>query len=219
MSALDTFLVNLRYSSITTHLVDMLPGAALAAVLFACLRPWRKRRLAARGLQSAALREIVLLLFWMFCGGMAVITLTPRWFGFGSILRYGLPPDLTVFGAEGTAVFHPGDINLIPFQTFGQLRYVLLGNIIMFVPFGFFPGLLFRSFNWKRALLSGFCITAFIECWQLCVGRAFDIDDLLLNTLGAFCGWLLALAVQRLFPGFAARLLVSPAIPSYKRGT
>lgn len=220
MSALDTFLVNLHYSSITTHLVDMLPGAALAAVLFACLLPWRKRRLAARGLQSAALREIVLLLFWMFCGGMAVITLAPRWFGFGSILRYGLPPDLTVFGAEvGTAIFRPGDINLIPFQTFGQIRYVLLGNIVMFVPFGLFARLLFRGFGWKRALLTGVCITAFIECWQLCVGRAFDIDDLLLNTLGAFCGFLLALAIRRLLPGFAARLLVSPAIPSCKRGT
>ncbi len=213
---MNTLLHNLHYSSITTHVLDMLPGAVLAASLFLCLRPWRKRRLAARGLQSAPLREAALLLFWMFCGGMAVITLAPRWFGFGSVLRYGLPPDLTVFGLDGgTAVFRPGEVNLIPFQTFGQIRYVLLGNIVMFVPFGLFPGLLFRSFGWKRALLAGFCVTAFIECWQLCVGRAFDIDDLLLNTLGAFCGWLLALAVQRLFPHFAARLLVSPTIPSY----
>ena len=208
---MNTLLLNLLYSSITTHLVDMLPGAALAAVLFACLRPWRKRRLAAQGLQSAPLRETALLLFWMFCGGMAAITLTPRWFGFGSVLRYGLPTGLTVFSADGgiVSVFSPGDINLIPFQTFGQIRYVLLGNIIMFVPFGFFPGLLWHNFNWKRALITGFCITAFIECWQLCVGRAFDVDDLLLNTLGAFCGWLLAQAVRRLVSRFAEKLLVT----------
>lgn len=207
---MNTLLLNLLYSPITTHLVDMLPGAALAAVLFACLRPWRKRRLSARGLRSTPPREILLLLFWLFSGGMAAITLTPRWLGFGSVLRYGLPPAVTVFSADGGAsLFAPGDINLTPFQTFGQIRYVLLGNIVMFVPFGLFPGLLFRGFNWKRALLSGFCVTAFIECWQLCVGRAFDIDDLMLNTFGAFCGWLLALALRRLFPRFFERLLLS----------
>ncbi len=207
---MNALLHNLLYSSITTHLVDMLPGAVLAAVLFACLRPWRKRRMAARGLRSGPPREIFLLLFWMFSGGMAAITLTPRWLGLGSLLRYGLPPAVSVFSAEaGAALFAPGEINLIPFRTFGQIRYVLLGNIVMFVPFGLFPGLLFRGFGWKRALLTGFCVTAFIECWQLCVGRAFDIDDLMLNTLGAFCGWLLALALRRLLPRFSERFLLS----------
>ncbi len=207
---MNTLLRNLLYSNITTHVLDMLPGAVLAAVLFACLRPWRKHRLAARGLRSTPLREAALLLFWLFCGGMAVITLTPRWLGFGSALRYGLPPAVTVFGTDGGAsLFSPGEINLIPFQTFGQIRYVWLGNIVMFLPFGLFPALLFRGFGWRRALVAGFCVTAFIECWQLCVGRAFDIDDLLLNTLGAFCGWLLALALRRLFPRFFERFLLS----------
>ena len=210
MCALDIMLS--RYA-IVRNTMDMSTGSVLAAVVFACRRPWRKRRLAARGLQSVPLRESALLLFWLFCGGMAVITLTPRWLSFLGTLRYGLPPDITVFGADGTALFRPGDINLIPFQTFGQVRYVLLGNIVMFVPFGLFPGLLFRGFGWKRALLTGFCVTAFIECWQLCVGRAFDIDDLLLNTLGAFCGWLLALALRRIFPRFSAKLLASTQLP------
>ena len=207
---MNTLLRNLLYSNITTHVLDMLPGAVLAAGLFACLRPWRKHRLAARGLRSTPPREAALLLFWLFCGGMAVITLTPRWLGFGSALRYDLPPAVTVFGTDGGAsLFSPGEINLIPFQTFGQIRYVWLGNIVMFLPFGLFPALLFRGFGWRRALVAGFCVTAFIECWQLCVGRAFDIDDLLLNTLGAFCGWLLALALRRLFPRFFERFLLS----------
>ena len=207
---MNTLLRNLLYSNITTHVLDMLPGAVRAAVLSACLRPWRKHRLAARGLRSTPPREAALLLFWLFCGGMAVITLTPRWLGFGSALRYGLPPAVTVFGTDGGAsLFSPGEINLIPFQTFGQIRYVWLGNIVMFLPFGLFPALLFRGFGWRRALVAGFCVTAFIECWQLCVGRAFDIDDLLLNTLGAFCGWLLALALRRLSPRFFERFLLS----------
>lgn len=212
MSVLDSFRIDFP---ILGHVMDMIPGVVLAAALFLCLRPWRKRRLAARGLASSPLREAALLLFWMFCGGMAVLTLTPRWFTWLGALQYGLPYGLTVFSADGgVSLFSPGDVNLVPFQTFGQIRYILLGNIVMFIPFGFFAGLLWRGFNWKRALLTGFCITAFIECWQLCVGRAFDIDDLMLNTLGTFCGWLLALAVQRLFPKLAARLLPSPVTSS-----
>ncbi len=210
---MNTLLRNLLYSNITTHVLDMLPGAALAAVLFACLRPWRKHRLAARGLRSTPPREAALLLFWLFCGGMAVITLTPRWLGFGSALRYGLPPAVTVFGTDGGAsLFSPGEINLIPFQTFGQIRYVWLGNIVMFLPFGLFPALLFRGFGWRRALVAGGCITLLIETCQLFIGRTFDVDDLMLNTLGVFCGFLLGGAVRRLFPRFAAGFAVRTAL-------
>ena len=42
----------------------------------------------------------------------------------------------------------------------------------MFLPFGFFPALLWRGCTWKRALATGLCVTGFIECWQLLVGRA-----------------------------------------------
>lgn len=131
-------------------------------------------------------REAALLLFWLFCGGMAVLTLTPGWFNWLPLLK-GLVPDHVPF-------FTLGSWNLVPGRCFeGGLwqSYMLLGNIIMFVPFGFFSALLWRGYTWKRALLTGFCITAFVECWQLCVGRAFDIDDIILNTLGVFCGYLL----------------------------
>ena len=39
-----------------------------------------------------------------------------------------------------------------------------------------------------------------MECWQLLVGRAFDIDDLLLNTLGVYCGHLLWRLLRRIRP-------------------
>lgn len=198
-----TWIDTLSSHRILSHVINMAPGVVLAALLYLCVLPWRRRRLAARNLQSSAVRECALLLFLMFCGGMAAITLTPRWFHWLSVLVYGYP---------GHPVFSMGTVNLIPFQTFiFDLQYVILGNIILFMPFCFFPALLWRGFGWKKALLTGFCVTAFIECWQLMVGRAFDIDDLLLNTLGAFCGWLLALAARRLFPRFTGKLLPSPA--------
>ncbi|MCI9213743.1 MAG: hypothetical protein HFF75_00570, partial [Oscillospiraceae bacterium] len=62
------------------YIIRMFPGFLLAALMFLTLRPWRVRRLAKKGLSSSCLREAALLLFWLFCGGMAVLTLTPGWF-------------------------------------------------------------------------------------------------------------------------------------------
>ena len=185
------------------YIIRMFPGFLLAALMFLALRPWRVRRLAGQGLSSSLLREAALFLFWLLCGGMAVLTLTPGWFDWLPLLQ-GLKPVHGPF-------FSRGSWNLVPGRCFeGGLwqSYMLLGNIIMFVPFGFFSALLWRGYTWKRAFLTGLGITAFIECWQLCVGRAFDIDDIILNTLGVFCGYLLWQGLRRLVPRFVRRFHV-----------
>ena len=75
----------------------------------------------------------------------------------------------------------------------------------MFLPFGFFTGLLRSACSWRWVLAEGLCITLGIECWQLLIGRAFDVDDLLLNTLGVLCGYGLVRLLGRLAPGFVQR--------------
>lgn len=188
----------------------MLCGAVPALALFFCLRPLRLRRLVQKGLSSPFRREAVMALFWTYCGGAALLGLTPRW-----VVRSlaGLPLG-TPWNEAGLPFFSPGNVNLVPFDTFSQSTYILIANVVLFIPFGLFSALLWRGFNWKRALLTGGCITLSIEICQLFIGRTFDVDDLALNTLGVFCGFLLALAVRRLFPRLAAALLVSPITSS-----
>ena len=132
-----------------------------------------------------------------------MLTLTPREFDLIAALRWGWTGSF----------FRLGSVKLIPFQTVrlnGMLLYILLGNILMFLPFGFFPALVWRGSAWKRALLTGFCVTGFIECWQLLVGRAFDIDDLWLNTLGAMAGFWLLRLLERLAPAQVEKFRVRP---------
>ena len=194
----------MRYVWITAdYLRKMLPGVLAALAVYGCLYPRRCRRLPAAGLISLRRREIALVLFWMFCGGMVMLTLTPREFDLIAALRWGWTGSF----------FRLGSVNLIPFQTVrlnGMLLYILLGNILMFLPFGFFPALVWRGSAWKRALLTGFCVTGFIECWQLLVGRAFDIDDLWLNTLGAMTGFWLLRLLERLAPAQVEKFRVRP---------
>lgn len=74
----------------------------------------------------------------------------------------------------------------------------IVGNILGFLPFGF---LLPHLSKWKNnivfATLLTFELSLFIEVIQLFtkVG-SFDVDDLLLNTLGGFIGYLIFLATS-----------------------
>ncbi len=96
------------------------------------------------------------------------------------------------------------DINFMPFKTISNVSGAadqsllamatdenLLGNLLLFVPFGFLLPLVWPEKNeCVGTIFSGFILSLFIEACQLFVGRSCDIDDLILNTLGAFAGYL-----------------------------
>lgn len=68
----------------------------------------------------------------------------------------------------------------------------LLGNIAAFLPFGFFlPALSRKNRSFRHTVLLSFEFSLLIECIQLIskVG-SFDVDDLILNTLGGSLGYL-----------------------------
>lgn len=196
-------------SRVGAYVFDMLPGMLLALLAFFCLRPWRLRRLERRGLASPRCREAALLLLWVFAGGMAVLTLLPRWVSHSLVdVLHGYR-----WNAGENPFFQLGGVNLTPFRTL-QDPFIFLGNIIMFVPFGFLAALLWRGYTWRRALVTGVCVTGSIECWQLLIGRAFDIDDLLLNTLGVLCGYWLWKVLDRLAPAVSRKLKCQQVLES-----
>ncbi len=178
---------------IRDFIVRMLPGGILALLLYFALLPIRRRKLLGAGQASPLHREILLLVFSLFCGGMACITLTPRWFHWITVLRDG----------ANEPFFQIGTFNLIPFRTFASDPWsvmILLGNVIMFFPIGFFFVLLWRRNLWKHILLTGLLTTVGIESIQFLVGRTFDIDDILLNTIGVLSGGLFCRLLQRFIP-------------------
>ena len=87
--------------------------------------------------------------------------------------------------------------NFIPFKEI--FRYKIgsrlffknvLGNLMMFVPYGFFASYTLKhDKNAKLIVFLTLLASITIECVQLMIGRVFDVDDILLNTLGGFCGY------------------------------
>ena len=68
----------------------------------------------------------------------------------------------------------------------------LFGNVIIFIPFGFFLPMGSRQRSFIATAYYSFVLSLCVEVFQLItkVG-SFDVDDLLLNTIGGICGYIL----------------------------
>lgn len=109
-------------------------------------------------------------------------------------------------------------IQLIPFANFASIKQetllrdiaVIVFNVVLTIPLGFYLRALF-GFNLKKTAVAGLCVALFYEISQLTglffiyprPWRIFDIDDLMINTLGAVVGYVLTPAAARLLPGYA----------------
>ena len=67
----------------------------------------------------------------------------------------------------------------------------LFGNILIFVPFGFFIAMASSSRSFFKALFNSLGLSLCVEILQLVtrVG-SFDVDDILLNTIGGMLGYI-----------------------------
>ena len=79
--------------------------------------------------------------------------------------------------------------NLVPF--IGSAFVPVLLNFLLFLPYGFLLPLVFpsRKWTWKKLLCIGAGTSLCIEILQFFGGRYAEIDDVLLNTLGALSGY------------------------------
>lgn len=110
-------------------------------------------------------------------------------------------------------------VNLIPFLFVGDLLHPstslgvvlknVLGNLAIFIPLGMLAPALWKRFDaWWKPVLLGLAVSAAFELTQYLFGLgASDVDDLLLNTLGAAIGSGLYFGVcQRLAGSWKPRL-------------
>lgn len=117
--------------------------------------------------------------------------------------------DVTLRGTSSVS----GSLNLVPgagvaasFDTSGAdtgngIENVV-GNVVLFVPFGFLAVVALRKSVPVVTVLAG-ALSVMVEATQLLLGdRWADIDDVLLNSTGAFLG---ALVASRLVAAVAAR--------------
>ena len=162
---------------IISYVLNMMPYMLISLPIFILVRFLIYKKTNKINLK----REILLLIFCLFLVGLFSQTIIPK------------------YDSNNNLIVSKVRLNLIPFKIFydavielrkGNIYYLiisLIGNIVMFVPIGFFVKLLYKL-NDKRIVIIGFLISLFIEIIQNFTGRETDIDDLILNTLGVYIG-------------------------------
>lgn len=105
-----------------------------------------------------------------------------------------------------------GGMNLVPFREI--FRYPIgsenfyrqvAGNVILFMPFGFFATYYTKVNKIRNISLITFLVSLTIETVQKFIGRSFDIDDIILNVLGGVAGFLIYVAldaIRKKLPSF-----------------
>ena len=148
---------------------------------------------------NKAMKINLWIFFVLFCGLLITLTLfDPMWGRNGlSIFNWSQADFSKYFN-----YYVESSVNLIPFKTIiGYTKDIftslldtsnifanLLGNLVCMMPFAFFIPMLFKKINnAKKFLLIILCITLGIELIQfITFSGSCDIDDIILNTLGAF---------------------------------
>ena len=181
---------------ILKFLKDMLPYMLLAVPAIIVWRTIAAYIISKQGKVTTLYHEVGLALFVIFLVGLASQTIVPE----SSIM------DTNSF-----------NINMIPFKGIntayrdiiynGSLDYLMIsiiGNIVIFMPIGIFVPLLYKAACSKVCII-GFCSSLFIELCQMPLSRWTDIDDLWLNTLGVFLGYIIYVFLRNRFPIFVKR--------------
>lgn len=197
-------------TTLKKYLLEVVIVCVPAVILFLCFKPYRMKALAAMKLKSTRQREIALILFVIAIFGILSLTLWPPFIWEDSPGMWG---HLRILIERPT---WKSNLSLVPFTVFknysenlfkGPLFFFttlinFFGNLALFIPIGLFPALLFRKATWKRSAIIGFLMSLFIEFVQYFIMRNTAVDDIILNTAGALCGYFFYLLIRKVFPAF-----------------
>lgn len=193
------FRMEMNSGSILGYFLQAVPITVVVGIVYTILRlVFLKRRKYPVIWFSEAMR----LLFVCYLTGLCSLVILPAnfWLNVYDGIFFGWWEYMGTF-------FHFGEVNLIPtivkclsgeFTLGSWVKEMLLGNVVMFMPLGFFLPFVTEKLNKKRALTIAVIVPVVVEFVQLIVGRSFDIDDLICNFIGIVLGLFLAWGVKQL---------------------
>lgn len=191
-----------RVMEYVADFTSVVPPVLIAGVVYLSVRRlWLKKEGRTRkswGNEGARL----LLVCWL--AGLLSLVWTPAnfWIKLQSWLGHGIPIEL------GNWLFQGGfDFRVtIHHEIAGLLSggsWQLAGNVLLYVPLGLLLPLVWKS-GWQIPAV-GLLLSLVTELGQPVVGRSFDVDDLIANTLGTLVGWLLFFLVRLAAPKWVAQ--------------
>lgn len=202
---MNEFLVSfyfLFFESRLGYVLQIMPFMFLVGIIFWLVRGQYLKK---RKLERAEFpREFCLLIFACYLSGLIALVCTPR--NFWVWLWFYI-----IWGWSGTHLSLPfsGGFNLVPsifkylsgkytLTSISWAAFMLYGNALLFLPFGLLLPTVWKKASATKTIYLGLTTSLVIELIQPIVGRSFDIDDLLTNTLGTAIGYALFIIVNRI---------------------
>ena len=184
---MSRLLVSLEYY--LGEILARLPVILLAGIICGVLL-WKK------GKRLTSCRSVVKILFVCYMAGLISLTATPNnlWTDIWYRLRFHHDSGIRYH-------FFTFHYNLGPdfWRNFGMEN---LGNLLLYVPFGFLAPLLWRKVEGWRTLALGLGLSFCVEVVQLFIDRSLDTNDLILNTVGAAVGYGIFVLLRVVYPNF-----------------
>lgn len=94
-------------------------------------------------------------------------------------------------------------VNIMPFSEIlrynigsSMFIYNVLGNILLFVPYGYFVTRYTETKSVFQIFIVSLVTSFTVEFLQVRLGRSFDVDDIILNVIGGILGYFLYVALN-----------------------
>lgn len=156
------------------YFVEALPLAVIIAAVYGLVR-FRKDK------TTPISRKVFSCIFVCYMIGLVELVLLL------DVMRYSWYWIIYHMDSGNAPRFFDLTFNLFP-NFWHHINSEVVGNLIMFIPFGILYSLAKRKPSIKNTILAGFICTLAIEILQPVFGRAFDINDVILNTAGVVIG-------------------------------
>lgn len=155
------------FSTYIGYFLQALPIALLVSGVYGVLRFGKKR-------ETPVWRKVCACIFVCYLTGLILLVIGLDWMG---IFYHNL---FYPFSSGREIRWFGGEIDLVP-DFFRHISGEVVGNVLMFLPFGVLHPLSCARPTWKKTVLAGLFTVVAIETLQPVFGRAFDVNDILLN--------------------------------------
>lgn len=191
----------LFFESHISYILQIIPFIIIVGLAFWIIRG---KKLKKRGLhRNSFVRETLLLFFVCYVAGLLMLVATPAdlWSLIWFRLIYGYS------GGEITPLFS-GEFNLVPSilryctgeMTGGSwIIFMFWGNVLLFLPLGFLLPMVWKKKTFAKYICAGIMTTVVLELIQPIMGRSFDVDDLITNTIGFLIGYFLYIVCNYIY--------------------
>ena len=148
------------------------------------------------------LKEAMRLLFACYLTGLISLVVLPAnfWLDFFDGVFLGWWDEMLPFFSFGGFNLVPSFIKALSGElTIGSwVKTMLIGNIAMFLPLGFFLPFITERVNRKNIFVVAIAVPFIVELLQMVFGRSFDIDDLICNFIGIVAGFFIGFAIKNI---------------------